>query len=37
MHVNYFLHFLPLRQVDVSGLDVLEVGDEVVEGLAVDD
>ena len=29
-------HLLPLRQVHVSGLDVGQVGDEVVEGLPVD-
>ena len=31
------LHLLPLRQVYVSGLDVLKVGNEVMEGLPVDD
>ncbi len=30
-------HLLSLREVDVSGLNVCEVGDKMVEGLAIDD
>ena len=33
----FYSHFLPLRQVNVSLLDVIQVGDHLGEGVSVDD